>query len=446
MNEPRQQCEDLPHDNEAERAVLGAVLIAPEAAANVLDNLTEKDFYRFAHRRIFTAMAELFNRGEVVDLVTVRSVLTSGNDLEHVGGPAYLTGLSEAVFSAANVSGYIAVVQEQAVRRMLLQAGERIMAEARAHPGPTQDLLALAEGMVQDVVDRKQRNGGGGLVPLAEVLPEVMDKIEAAYKAGGQNTGITSGLYDLDHLTTGWQPGDLIILAGRPGMGKTSLAMLFAVAAAKKDHQVGIFSLEMSTGQLVNRLLATESGVNLLDIRSGRLSGEDWRKLGDAGGRLWNRRIGIDDRGGLTVAQIRETCIKLKRASGLDLVIVDYLQLGSSAGENQNIRIAAISGGLKNMAKELNVPVILLSQLSRAVEGRDKRRPAMSDLRDSGAIEQDADIILLLYRAGAYVDMVTESNKHAAELYLAKQRNGPTGIVNLRWEPKTATFSNPSRT
>lgn len=420
-------------DHEIERTLLGMAL-HPDGGKHFLEGLTDDDWTDKRHRAIFHAI----QKSPENDLVLIRSSMTPPPDDNLC---YYLTGLALSCLSTANVETYRRELRRASNRRKAKKMGKQIgQAWVAGDDHGARELLSQLQSLSDLESDET-----AGLIPLRDIIPGVMDTIEAAYKAGGQNTGISSGLYDLDYYTSGWQPSDLIVLAGRPSMGKTALAMLFARKATDKGHNVGVFSLEMSSGQLVNRLLATESGINLLNLRSGRLTDDDWRKLGDAGGNLWNHKIFIDDRGGMSVLQIRDASLRLQRRAGLDLVIVDYLQLGTSIGENQNVRIAAMSAGLKALAKELNVPVILLSQLNRAVEGREKKRPTMSDLRDSGAIEQDADLILLLYRAAAYPDMATDGNQHEAEIIIAKQRNGPTGKVSLFFDAATASFSNLSR-
>jgi replicative DNA helicase len=430
-----------PQDIEAERAVLGAVLISPEAAAEVIENLTETDFYRPAHQHVFSAMVELFERGEVVDVVTVRGLLQNQNVLDQVGGAAYLTGLSEAVFSAANVSAYVSAVHAQSVVRQLLARAEGIAAQCYTNAGDVDQLLDAAEQAVFEIADKKIAQA---FYPLKDVVDQTVRDLEKLYEQDEPVIGVPSGFSDLDELTTGFQTSDLIVVAGRPSMGKTAFALNVALNAGIRTAQpVAVFSLEMNKEQLALRLISAESGLDAKRLRKGTITEADFRRIMDASGRLYEAPIFIDDTAALTTLQMRAKARRLKAKHGLGLVVVDYLQLmrGRPGVENRVQEISEISRSLKALAKELEVPVIALSQLNRRVEERTDRRPILSDLRESGAIEQDADVILFLYRDEVYHP---DNSPFAgtAEIIVGKQRNGPTGDFWLLFEKECTRFKN----
>ncbi|MBU0513283.1 MAG: replicative DNA helicase [Proteobacteria bacterium] len=433
-----------PQDVEAEQAVLGAVLISPEAAAEVLEGLTEADFYRPAHRHIFSAMAELFERGEAIDLVTVRGLLQGRDQLDQVGGSAYLTQLSDTVFSAANVSAYIGAVHSRSVVRQLLARSEQIAAQCYTHAGEVDELLDRAEQAVFEIADKKAAKS---LYPLKDVVHASVQYLERLYEQEEPVTGVPSGFVDLDELTTGFHPSDLIVVAGRPSMGKTAFALSVSLNAAFKDQRpVALFSLEMSKEQLALRLISAESGLDAKRLRKGTITEQDFKKILDASGRLYEAPIFIDETPALTPLHMRAKARRLKARHGLGLVVVDYLQLmrGGIRTDNRVQEISEISRSLKELARELKVPVIALSQLNREIERRDDKRPRLSDLRESGAIEQDADLIMFIYRDEVYHP---DSSPFAgtAEIIVGKQRNGPTGDFWLMFEKESTRFKNLDR-
>lgn len=435
LSDPR-----LPPQNlEAEQSVLGAILLDNAAIAKAMEALTEEDFYRTAHRKIYQAMLDLSEHGEVIDQITLTEHLKTGGELESVGGAAYLAELVQVVPTAANIKYHCKIVRDKALLRGLITTSTEVI--TRGYDGLSQvdELLDFAERSVFSLAQGKL---GRSFTRLKDIIKESLDLVDALHKKGKSVTGVPTGFEDLDELTAGLQPSDLVVIAGRPSMGKTSLALGMAQNAAIKHHQkVGIFSLEMSKEQLVLRMLSSEASVDSHALRIGKLQKEDWWRLAEAAGKLEQAPIFIDDTGALTVQQMRGKARRLKQESGgLDLLIVDYLQLmqGRSDAESRQQEISDISRSLKALAKELNVPVVALSQLSRAVESRKPPIPMLADLRESGAIEQDADVVVFIYRDEVYNPDSEE--KGIAQIMVKKHRNGPTGDVKLTFLDKYAKF------
>ncbi|MEW6325629.1 MAG: replicative DNA helicase [Nitrospirota bacterium] len=419
-----------PQNLEAEQSVLGSILLDNHALNRVLEFLSARDFYKDAHRRIFESMLELHERNEGIDLVTLTDVLNRRNDLERVGGPAYLTELVNVVPTAANVTHYAKIVHEKSLVRQLVQTATDIATRGYELNERIDDLLDYAEQKVFSISDSKI---SPSFYHVRDVVKDSFEMLEKRYEQKENVTGVPTGFDKLDSLTAGLHAGDLIIIAGRPGMGKTALALNIAQhAAINKRLLAAVFSLEMAREQLVIRMLCAEGQVDAHKLRSGYLGAADWPKLTAAAGRITEAPIFIDDTSALSVLELRAKARRLKREQGrLDLIIVDYLQLmrGRGEAENREREISEISRSLKALAKELRVPVIALSQLSRAVESRTERRPQLSDLRESGAIEQDADVVMFVYREELYRQ--TEENRNRATIIVSKQRNGPTGDVEV---------------
>jgi len=406
--------------------------------ARAMEILTESDFYRTAHRKIYNGMLELTEQGEVIDHITLTEQLKKNGELEGVGGAAYLAELVQTVPTAANVRYHCKIVRDKALLRGLITTSTEVV--TRGYEGMTSvdDLLEFAERSVFSLAQGKMTRA---FIPLSSIIKESLDLVDKLSKRKERVTGVPTGFYDLDELTAGLQPSDLVVVAGRPSMGKTSLALGFAQhAAIHAGATVGIFSLEMSNAQLVLRMLSSEAHVDSHALRTGRLQKEDWWRLAEAAGRLEQARIFIDDAGDLTVQQMRGKARRLKAECGLDMLIVDYLQLmqGRSDAESRQQEISDISRSLKALAKELNVPVIALSQLSRAVEARKPPIPMLADLRESGAIEQDADVVIFIYREEVY-EPETEQ-KGIADILIRKHRNGPTGDRKLFFHDRYAKF------
>jgi replicative DNA helicase len=419
-----------PQNLEAEQSVLGAVLLESNALLKVIDIITEEDFYREGHRKIFRAMLDLFDKGEAIDLVTMSESLTRTNDLESVGGNSYLASLAGAVPTAANVVYHAKILKEKSILRHLLRTSTEIASRVYESEHEADELLDIAEKRIFEISDKRVRTA---FQPLRSVVKDSFTMIEHLYDKKEAITGVPSGFPELDEMTTGFQKGDIVVVGGRPSMGKTALSLNIAqhVGVALKEP-VAIFSLEMSTRQLVMRMLCSEAMVDSNKVRKGFVSKQDWHKLTSAAGRLTEAPIFIDDSSDINVLEMRAKARRLKMEHGLSLVIVDYLQLmrGRASFERREQEISDISRSLKSLAKELDIPVIALSQLNRGVELRTDKRPNLADLRESGAIEQDADVILFLYRDEVY-DKNNPDKRGKAEAIVAKQRNGPTGVVKL---------------
>jgi replicative DNA helicase len=434
----------LPHNLEAERSVLGAILLHNDAfnlAAEVID---AGDFYRDAHRRIFDKMVRLSERGDAIDLVTLKEELGRANELDEVGGPAYITALVDGVPRYTNVEHYAKIIKEKATLRNLIFSANKILATAYAGEEEADLILDQAEHAIFAIADDKVRDGFVSLRDLAQGSLETIEKLHSRKEL---ITGVPTGFTDLDELTSGLQPSDLVIIAARPSMGKTSLVLNIAQhVGTRTDMTVGIFSLEMSKEQLFLRMLTGEARIDAHRLRGGFLGERDWGRLSQAIGTLSEAKIFIDDTPAIGVLEMRAKCRRLAAEHGLHLVIIDYVQLMQARGrfENRTLELGSISRSLKGLAKELRVPVVLLSQLSRAPESRSDHRPQLSDLRESGALEQDADVVAFIYREDMYADKSQPPTdaQGVAEVIVAKQRNGPTGVVKLAFIREFTRFEN----
>lgn len=431
-----------PQNLEAESSVLGGVLLENEAINQVVELLRPEDFYRESHRKIFRAMIEITDRTEPVDLITLSEFLKGKSELESVGGTAYLASLAEFVPTAANISYYARIVREKAILRSLISTATEIATRGYEEQGNVDEFLDSAERVIFDISEKKVK---AAFVAVGDMITDTLKTVEKLYQRKEMVTGVATGYAELDKLTAGLQPADLIIVAGRPGMGKTSFALNIAANAAFSGTGVAVFSLEMAKEQLVLRMLCSEARVNSSKVRSGYLGERDFPQLAKAAGKLHEAPIYIDDTPALSVLELRAKARRLlrDRSKRAGLIVVDYLQLmrGMGNANNREQEISEISRSLKALAKELNVPVIALSQLNRKVEDRTGRKPQMSDLRESGAIEQDADVIMFIYREELY-DKNNDDVKGKAEVIIEKQRNGPTGIVTLTFLSEFTRFEN----
>jgi len=427
-----------PHNLEAEQSLLGSLLIDRDAIIKVAAFVRPDDFYLPANGTIYRAILDLYNKREPPDFVTLADELGRRDQLDTVGGIAYLTGLLNAVPTAVHVEYYGRIVERTATLRRLIDAGTQIVGIGYRDGVDTEDALDAAERAIFEVSQKRQTKD---FVSIAEVLDKFFDQIDYLQQHRGDVVGVPTGFSDLDQLTGGLQRSDLIILAARPSMGKTSMALGMAYGAAiGAGKTVGMFSLEMSAEQFVQRLLSMETGVDSHRLRLGQIDDGEWDRISRAFGRLAEASIFIDDTAGANVMDVRSKARRLQAEHGLDLIVVDYLQLMSARrSENRVQEISEISRGLKGLARELNVPVVALSQLSRAVESRSDHRPMLSDLRESGSIEQDADIVLFIYREEKYEE--DTEKKGIAEIIVAKHRNGPVGTINLRFFERTARFA-----
>ncbi|MCD8361416.1 MAG: replicative DNA helicase [Lachnospiraceae bacterium] len=432
----------MPHDEEAESSVIGAMLIDNEAIMTASEIITGEDFYQRQLGVVFDTMVELYNEGKPVEPVVLHTrLLEKGLQEEACGTEQILRWMTQTPTSV-NIKYYAEIVAEKSVSRKLIRLSEEIANTCYAGTTKLEDTLADAEKRVFDLV---QRGNMAEFVPIRDAVIAVMKKIDAASRTRGRVTGLETGFADLDYKTSGLQPSDLILLAARPSMGKTAFALNMAQHIAfRKNIPIAIFSLEMSREQLINRLLSLESHVDAQKIRTGRLNDEEWMNLVEGSASIAGSKLFIDDTPGINLSTLRSKCRKLKAEHDIQLVIIDYLQLMSGENRNNPSRqqeISDISRGLKALARELGVPVIALSQLSRAVEQRPDHRPMLSDLRESGAIEQDADVVMFLYRKGYYDQDLSEAEQRVAEVIIAKQRNGPIGSVNLLWIPELTKFA-----
>lgn len=429
-----------PHNTDAEQSVLGAMLLDKDAIIEATEIIGANDFYKEAHTEIFEAILNIYNRDEPVDLVTLSEELTQRKTLESIGGIVYLTSLSSAVPTTTNVKYYARIVEEKSILRRLIKASSDILDKGYQAEEDINNILDLAE---KNIFDISQKRSQEGFSPIKDVLMESFQKIEELYQNKGGLTGITTGFIDIDRKTSGLQKSDLILIAARPSMGKTAFALNVAQnTALKGSASVAIFSLEMSKEQLVQRLLSSESHIEIQKIRTGDLAEDEWPRLAKAMGPLAQSKIYIDDTPGITVMEMKSKCRRLKMEQGLDLVLIDYLQLmsGDGSSESRQQEISTISRSLKGLAREMDCPVVALSQLSRAPELRADHRPILSDLRESGAIEQDADIVMFLYRDEYYHQ--DSEKKNMGEVIIAKQRNGATGTVELAWLGQFTKFAN----
>ncbi|MDI6889790.1 MAG: replicative DNA helicase [Thermodesulfovibrionales bacterium] len=442
MKEIDSQLDRLPPQNiEAEQSILGAILIDNEALPKALEVIDPEDFYKQSHRKIFNAMIELFDKNEPIDLITLTDYLKRRDGLDAVGGVSYLSSLVNMVPTAANIKYHSKIVREKGLLRSLLRSATEIASKVYEDNLEAEELVDYAEKSVFDISDKRVKTS---FVTLKEVIKGSFEMIEHLYDKKETITGVPSSFRDLDELTTGFQRGELIVVGGRPSMGKTAFALNIAQhVGVELREPVAIFSLEMAKEQLAFRMLCSEAMVNSSSIRKGFIKKEDWHKLTSAASNLTGAPIFIDDSSGITVLELRAKARRLKMEHGLGLVIVDYLQLmrGKGSFERREQEISEISRSLKALAKELNVPVIAVSQLNRSVEQRRPPKPILADLRESGAIEQDADVILFLYRDEIY-NKDNPANKGQAEVNIAKQRNGPTGIVKLTFISNCTRFLN----
>ncbi|MGE7842835.1 replicative DNA helicase [Lysinibacillus sp. NPDC093712] len=430
-----------PHNREAEQSVIGAIFLEPQALITASEILLADDFYQNAHKKIFETMLRLSDQGKAIDVVTVTEELSAKKEIEDVGGLSYLLELANAVPTAANVAHYAKIVEEKALLRRLIRVATKIVEDGYTREDEVEALLGEAEKKMMEVANRKN---AGDFKHVKDVLVETFDNIEQLQSRKGDVTGIPTGFRDLDHITAGFQRNDLIIVAARPSVGKTAFALNVAQSVAVQAREnVAIFSLEMGAEQLIMRMLCAEGNIDAQVLRTGALTTEDWGKLTMAMGSLSNSGIFIDDTPGVRINEIRAKCRRLAQEHGLGMILIDYLQLiqgSGKPGENRQQEVSEISRSLKQLARELKVPVIALSQLSRGVEQRQDKRPMMSDLRESGSIEQDADIVAFLYRDD-YYDKESES-KNMIEIIIAKQRNGPTGTVTLAFKKEFNKFIN----
>ena len=432
----------LPHSIEAEQAVVGAMLMDRDAILTSSEIVSGEDFYQKAYGVIFDVIVEIFNEGKPVDLITLQTRLKEKDVPAEISSLEFVRDLVTAVPTSANVKYYAEIVAEKSMLRRLIKLNDEISNMCYLGKEPMEAVLELTEKKVFELV---QKRNTGDFVPIKDVVLNTLEKIELASKTSGNVTGIPTGFLDLDYKMAGLQPSDLILVAARPSMGKTAFVLNIAQHVAfKANKAVAIFSLEMSKEQLVNRLFSLEAQVDSQSLRTGNLKDEDWEKLIESAGIIGKSKLIIDDTPGISISELRSKCRKFKLEHGLDLIIIDYLQLmtGRVGGrsESRQQEISEISRSLKGLARELNVPVIALSQLSRAVEQRPDHRPMLSDLRESGAIEQDADVVMFIYRDD-YYNKDTEL-KNVAEIIIAKQRNGSIGTVNLTWLPNYTKFAN----
>ena len=430
-----------PHDIDAEQAVLGSMLTDKDAVNAAIETLKEDAFYREDNRAIYQAIINLYSKSEPIDIITLKDELESMDKFEQVGGYEYLASLPDKVPTTANVQKYIKIVEEKAILRKLIKTANEIIELGYDPAEDVEDIMDNAEKKIFDIMQSKNQKG---YTPIKDVLVESFTKLEELYNINQHITGVPTGFVELDYKTAGLHGSELILVAARPAMGKTAFALNIATNAALRGNApVAIFSLEMSKDQLVNRILCSEAMVDSNKVRTGKLEEDDWVKLAGAIGPLSESEIYIDDTPGISVMEIRTKCRKLKMEKNIGLVVIDYLQLVQGSNKRQASReqdISEISRSLKILAKEINVPVIALSQLSRAVEQRPDHRPMLSDLRESGAIEQDADIVMFLYRDDYYNK--ESEKKDIAEVIIAKQRGGQTGTVELLWMGNYTKFVN----
>lgn len=435
-----------PQSIEAEMSILGGILVDNEAINRALEIITPDDMYRETHRKIMRAMIELNTRNEPCDLITLTSILKKKGELEEVGGGAYLATLVDYVPMAANIVYYCKIVKEKGITRKLISAATEIVSQGFEDQVDVEELLDNAQKVIFEISENKLRPA---FYPVGTILKDTIKNIELLYEKKEHVTGVPTGFIDLDEMTAGFQGGDLIIVAGRPSMGKTAFALNIgqnAAIHAGKPYPVAIFSLEMSKESLVTRLLCSEARIDAGRLRTGHLIESDWEKLARGAGKLHEAKIFIDDTPAISVLEMRAKCRRMKAEHDIGMIIVDYLQLmrGGANPESRQQEISEISRSLKALAKELNVPVVALSQLNRGLESRTDKRPMMSDLRESGAIEQDADVIMFVYRGEVY-DKENEELKGKAEIIIGKQRNGPIGIVDLAFRGEHTRFENLSK-
>ena len=432
----------MPHSIEAEQAVIGSMLMDADAVEAALETLFPEDFYGRQYGTLFQAMMELNRENKPIDLVTLQDKLREDNVPEELAGMDFIRDILNAVPTSANVKYYAGIVKEKSLMRKLIRTTEEITADCYKGTETVEYLMDTTEKKIFQLM---QSRGGGDFVPIRQVVINALERIEAASKQNGSITGVSTGFIDLDYQTSGMQPSDLILIAARPSMGKTAFVLNMAQHMAFRDNvTTAIFSLEMSKEQLVNRLFSLESKVDAQVLRNGRLEDSDWERLIESAEIIGNSNLIIDDTPSISITELRSKCRKYKMEMNLGVIIIDYLQLMSGSGGKSSVsrqqEVSDISRSLKALARELNVPVIALSQLSRAVEQRDDKRPMLSDLRESGAIEQDADVVMFIYRDDYYNH--DSEKKGIATIIIAKQRNGPIGDVDLAWLPDYTKFAN----
>ncbi|MDW7667767.1 MAG: replicative DNA helicase [Bacillota bacterium] len=429
-----------PHSIEAEHTLLGSILIDKEALEVAINKLKGEFFYYDGNKEIFEAAKKLSYDNMPVDLLTITEELKKRNKLEQVGGVDYLAGLADNVYSPKNAKAYCKIIEEKAITRSVIKAANEILSKGYQDEEEVKSLIELAEKRIFDISQQRERRD---FSHMKDIVLDVFNLLEERANHDGSMTGLTTGFQDIDHMTAGLQKSDFILIAARPSMGKTAFALNLALNAAVKDKaNVAIFSLEMAKEQLVQRIVSMESLVESNKLRSGQLEGDDWDKITRASSRISEANIYIDDTPGITLFEVQSKCRRLSAQNGLDLVVIDYLQLmeGEGRSESRQQEISSLSRGLKGLAREMSCPVISLSQLSRAPEQRQDHRPILSDLRESGAIEQDADVVMFLYRDEYYHE--DTEKRGVAEVKIAKHRNGPTGTVELSWVERFTKFAN----
>ena len=428
-----------PQSIEAEKSVLGSMMIDKNVIAQAVEILSAEDFYRDAHKYIFKSIVEMYQRDEPIDEITLLEHLKSTDRLEKSGGISYITEIGSSVLTTANVKSYIKIVEDKATLRKLIDSSTKIIESCYNNQDDVEKVIDVAEQKIFDLAEKKSSSD---FEPLSDILERGFEQIETLFNNKGEVTGVGSGFKDLEDLTSGFQKGDMILIAARPSMGKTTFALNIAEhAALREGKSVVIFSLEMSKEQLAYKLLCSEANVDMLKLRTGNLEDKDWENIARASGPLSSAKIYIDDTAGVSIMEMRSKCRRLKIEYGIDLILIDYLQLMSGSGEeSRQQEVSEISRNIKAIAKEMQCPVIALSQLSRAPEQRADHRPMLSDLRESGSIEQDADLVMFLYR-DEYYNKETEE-KNVAECIIAKQRNGPVGNVKLAWIGQFSKFGN----
>jgi len=433
-----------PHDIEAEQAVIGSMLTDKDAVISAIEVLREDDFYREDNKAIYAAILNLYNRSEPIDIITLKAELVSNGKFDSIGGLEYLAGLPEKVPTTSNVDKYIKIVEEKSVLRRLIKTANDII---ELGYDPMQEVEDIMDGAEKKIFDIMQKRNQKGYSSIKDVLVDTFTQLEQLYNQKQHVTGVPTGFADLDYKTAGLHESDLVLIAARPAMGKSAFALNIAsYAATRANVPVALFSLEMSKEQMVNRILCSEAMVDSNKVRTGKIEDDDWAKLAGALGTLSEAPIYIDDTPGISVMEIRAKCRKMKLEKNIGLVVIDYLQLVQASNNKRGSReqeISEISRSLKILAKEINVPVIALSQLSRAPEQRPDHRPMLSDLRESGAIEQDADIVMFLYRDDYYNE--DSEKKNIAEVIIAKHRGGSTGTVELLWLGNYTKFANIER-
>lgn len=430
----------IPHNIEAEQGVIGSMLIDKTSIVEAMEVLNTEDFYKDSHKVIFDSILDLYKKDTAVDIITLTENLKSKSKLEAAGGITYISELSGSIVSTANLKSYVKIVKDKSTLRKLIRTSTKIIEESYKNQNDVTGTIDMAEKSIFDLSSNRKISD---FEPMNVVLERGFIEIERLFNNKGETTGIASGFRELDAKTSGFQKGDMVLVAARPSMGKTTFALNIAeYAALREGKKIAIFSLEMSKEQLAYKLLCSEAHIDMLNLRTGNLEDKDWESIARASGPLAAAEIFIDDTAGISIMEMRSKCRRLKMEHGIDMIVVDYLQLmsGGKGSENRQQEVSEISRSIKALAKEMECPVIALSQLSRAPEARTDHRPMLSDLRESGSIEQDADIVMFLYR-DEYYNKDTE-DKNVAECIIAKQRNGPTGTVKLAWMGQFSKFGN----